>query len=219
MNLDFHVDPLASASSISIMALFGAFLVKRSSLTSTKKRRDDAAENARKAKIALITGNLDLETYERTATAAEASAQEYEAAKNIITLGKAQVQIKEWGAPPVPREMNQTTKVTGSSRAPNRNEEPQMTQSVLDRQGDSRGAKHRQQRADGGSDSESTSSPFGDVMFGFILAQLVCLFAFSLSPDPVMEAVNARSALDPNCEPCVQLHMRAKSDGLAQPIE
>jgi hypothetical protein len=218
MNLDFQVDPLASASSISIMVLFGALLVARSGFTSMKKRRDIAAENLRQAKIALLAGNLDLEAYERSATAAEASAQEYEAAKNIIPLGQPRVQIEDLITPPVPREINQTTKVAGNSRAPNRNDVPQMTQSVVDRKGYSRGEEHLQQRADGGSDSESPSSPFGDVMFGFILAQLICLFAFSLTPDPVMEA-NARSALDPYCDPCAQLHSKAKSDAISQPTE
>jgi hypothetical protein len=214
MNLDFQVDPLACASSISIMALFGALLVKRSGLSSMKKRRDSAAESLRKAKIALLAGNLDLESYERTATVAEASAQEYEAAKNIIPLGQAQVQIEDWSASPVPREMKQTTKGTGNSRAPNRNEVPQMTQSVVDRQGDS-----LQQRADGGSELESVSSPLGDVMFGLTIAPLICLFVFSLNPDPVMEAQNP-SALDPlGCEPCVQLHAQGKSASLAQPSE
>jgi hypothetical protein len=203
MNFDFQVDPLASVSSISIMALFGALLLNRSGLSSMKKRRDEAAENLRKAKIALLAGNLDLESYEASATAAEASAQEYEAAQNFLPLDE------DWTGPAALRETNQPKKA-GTSRAPNRNEVPQMTQSVLDRQGDS-----RQQRADRGSDSESVSSPLGDVLFGFTLLPLLGMFAFSLTPDPVMEAQRS-SAFDPNCEPCVQLHLQAKSDGIAQ---
>lgn len=210
MNVDFQVDPLASVSSISIMALFGALLLNRSALSSRKKRRDEAAESFRKAKVALLAGNLDLESYEASARAAEASAQDYEAAQNFLPLDE------DWTGPAVPRETNQATKATGASRAPSRNEVPQMTQSVLDRQGDS-----RQHRADGGSDSESVSSPLGDVLFGLTLVPLLGMFAFSLNPDPVMEAQRS-SAFDPNCEPCVQLHLQAKSDGIAQaaqPIE
>ena len=43
----------------------------------------------RKAKALLLAGNLDLAAYERAAADAEALAQEYEAAKAFLTLGKA----------------------------------------------------------------------------------------------------------------------------------
>jgi hypothetical protein len=54
-------------------------------------------------------------------------------------------------------------------------------------------------------------------MFGFILLQLVGMFAFSTLPDPVMEG---RPAFDPLCDPCAQLQLQAKtkSDGVTPSI-
>jgi hypothetical protein len=205
MDMGFEVDTVASLSSISIMALFGALVVKIAGLSNMREQRDTAAGNFRKAKVSLLAGNLDVGSYERAAADAEASAEKYEAAKTLISLGDAQVQLGD-------RDSNKTAEVTKNSRA--RNKVPQMTQAVLDRRGDSPGVEDPQPRASEGSESE-TSSPLGDVMFGFIMAQLICLFAFSLGPDPVMEAVRA-GEFDPNCEPCAQLHVKAKSDGIAQ---
>jgi hypothetical protein len=138
-----------------------------------------------------LSGNLDLEAYERSASAAESSAQEYEAAENIIPLGQAPNVIED-GSPAAPKQ-----KTKGSPRG-SRNEVPQMTQAVLDRRGDS--AEQPEQSADDG-----RSSPLGDLIFGLVLAPLLCLFAFSLNPDPVMQAQ------DPNCEPCAQLHRYSPS--------
>jgi len=208
MDMGFAVDPAATASSISIMALFGAFLVKLSGLNRSRERRNSAAGNLREAKIALLAGNLDLESYERAATAAAASAQEYEAAKTIISLNGADVLVGNRVDEMYPRAMNQTTTVIESSRVPKRNEVPQMTQAALDRRGYSRGNQGAINQP--GSEAENPSSPVGDLIFGLVLTPLLALFAFSLAaPDPL--AQGGRAAFDPSCDPCVQLQVQPKA--------
>jgi len=215
MDMGFAVDPAATASSISIMALFGAFLVKLSGLNRSRERRNSAAGNLREAKIALLAGNLDLESYERAATAAAASAQEYEAAKTIISVNGADVLVGNRIDQMYPRTMNQTTTVIESSRVPKRNEVPQMTQAALDRRGYFRRAEHNQLRGNQGaidqpgSEAENPSSAVGDVMFGCVLASLLGLFAFSLTPDPL--AQGSRAAFDSNCDSCVELQIQPKA--------
>jgi hypothetical protein len=114
-----------------------------------------------------------------------------------------------------PRTMNQTTTVIESSRVPKRNEVPQMTQAALDRRGYFRRAEHNQLRGNQGaidqpgSEAENPSSPVGDLIFGLVLTPLLCLFAFSLTPDPL--AQGSRAAFDPNCDPCVQLQIQPKA--------
>jgi hypothetical protein len=210
MDMGFEVDPAAAVSSISILALCGALLLKISGLTRMRERRDSAAGNLREAKIALLTGSLDLESYERAATAAAASAQEYEVAKTIISVDGAQVQI---GIPTDEsldssasrlRAMNQTTEVTENLRPTKRNEVPQMTQSVPMRRAYDRRAEAR---GDEGSKSGNPSSLIGDIMLGFTLTPLLGLFAFSLTPDPVAQG---RSAFDLNCDPCAQRQVQAQ---------
>jgi hypothetical protein len=164
MDMGFQVDSAAAASSISIIAMLGAFVVKISGLNRSRERRDSAEENLRAAKVALLAGNLDVETYERAVTAAAASVQEYEAAKNIISVNAADVQI--WN---------------GNESAIN---QP-------------------------GSKSENPSSAVGDVMFGCVLASLLGLFAFSLTPDPL--AQGSRAAFDSNCDSCVELQIQPKA--------
>jgi hypothetical protein len=209
MDLGLQVDPVATAASISIMAGFGAFLSKISGLSSLRTQRDSAAESLRKAKVLLLAGTLDLESYERAAAAAKTSAQEYEAAKTILSVGSTQVQIGDPTAAANPRG-----KVPKNSRdSPSRNDVPQMTQTALDSRGS--GRPQLRPRANEGPEPESVSSPIGDIMFGFILVQLMALFMFSLLPDPVMES---RSAVDPNCDPCVQLHAKAKTNGATPSI-
>jgi hypothetical protein len=174
-----------------------------------RAQRDSAAESLRKAKVLLLAGKLDVESYERAVAAAKALAQEYEAAKTILSVGTTQVKIGDPTA-----AVNLREKVPENSRAsPSRNDVPQMTQSALDSRGS--GRPLLRPRANDGSEPESVSSPVGDVMFGFILAQLMALFLFSMLPDPVMES---RSAFDPNCEPCVQLHANAKGNGATPSI-
>jgi hypothetical protein len=198
MDLGFQVDPLASASSFAIIAMFGALLLKLAGLARMRERRDDAAESLREAKIAILGGHLDPEAYERTARAAESSAREYEAATSFISRDQpqltSQAQIED--------RAGDTAEATKTSRAPNRNKVPQMTQSVLDRRGE-------------GPESETLSSPIGDVIFGLILAPLLGLFAFSMTPDSVMES-QARADFDPTCDPCAQLHSKSRSDLNAQ---
>jgi len=211
MDMGFQVDSAAVISSISIMAILGAFLVKISGLKRSRDRRDTAAENLRAAKIALLAGNLDVESYERAATAAAASLQEYEASKTIISVNGADVQIgnridDEYSADLYPRAMNQTKRVTENSRAPLRNEAPQMTQAAIDRRRrDGESATNQP-----GSKSESPFSVVGDVMFGFVLAPLLCLFAFSLTPDPLTQG--SRAAFDSNCDSCVQMQIQPKAE-------
>lgn len=48
-----------------------------------RKRRDADAEMLRNARILVLTGKLDVDTYERAVADAERSAQEYEAAKSF----------------------------------------------------------------------------------------------------------------------------------------
>jgi len=60
-----------------------------------------------------------------------------------------------------------------------------------------------------GSKSEKSSSVVGDVMFASVLAPLLCLFAFSLTPDPL--AQGSRAAFDSNCDQCVQLEIQPKA--------
>jgi len=192
MAMGFEVDYTAVASSMSIIAAIGASLVKISGLNRSRERRDRAEENLRAAKVALLTGKLDVESYEQAATAAAAAGQEYEAAKTIISVSGADVQIGkringDWVR----------NKVTGNSRAPHRNEAPQMTGATLDR---------RQP----GSKSTNPSSAVGDVMFGVVLAPLLGLFAFSLTPDPFAEG--SRVAFDSSCDLCVQSQPNAQSD-------
>lgn len=211
MDLGLQVDPVATAASISIMAGFGAFLSKMSGLSSLRAQRDSAAETLRQAKVLLLAGNLDLESYERAAAAAKTLGQEYEAAKTIFSVGTTQVQIGDPTAAPNLREKAPLR--PGREAAPSRNDVPQMTQSALDSRGS--GRPLLRPRAKEGSEPESVSSPVGDLMFGFILAQLMALFLFSMLPDPVTES---RSAFDPNCEPCVQLHAKAETNGVTPSI-
>jgi hypothetical protein len=209
MDMGFQADPVASAASISIIAGLGAFLSKMSGLGSLREQRDTAAETLRKARVLLLAGKLDLESYERAAAVAEAAAQEYESAKTILSLGNTQVQIGDPTATPPKRR---TTEAPGSSQASrSRNDVPQMTQAAINRLGDSRGVRPNE-----GSQSENRSL-FGDLMFGFTIAQLLALFAFSTLPDPVME----RREADPFCDPCAQLQAKLAPrlpEGVAQVI-
>merc|ERR1719327_1494890 len=59
-----------------------------------------------------------------------------------------------------------------------------------------------------GSKSENSSSAVGDVMFAAVLAPLLCLFAFSLTPDPLAQGSRA---FDSNCDQCVQLEIQPKA--------
>jgi hypothetical protein len=79
-----------------------------------------------------------------------------------------------------------------------------MTQSVLDRRDESRGSAAPQ--------SESPSSPLGDLLFASIMAPLVGLFVFSLQPDSVMES---RAAVDPACDPCADLKAKIAKEEFA----
>jgi hypothetical protein len=222
MDMGFEVDSAAVVSSISIMAVFGALLVRISGLNRLRERRDSAAGNLRAAKIALLTGNSDLDSFERAATAAAAAGQEYDTAKTIISVNGADVQIGNRIDESFPRATNQTTQVIENSRAPRRNEVLQMTQSALDRREYAGRAEHHQLRGNGGainqpgSESENPSSPVGDVLFGLVLAPLLCLFAFSLTPDPLTQG--SRAAFDPYCDPCVQLQIQPNESCSAQSI-
>jgi hypothetical protein len=157
-----------------------------------------------------LTGKLDVESYEQAATAAAAAGQEYEAAKTIISVSGADVQIgkrivSDWVR----------NKVTGNSRAPHRNEAPQMTQAALDRKGYARRAEHQQLRGNEsasnqpGSKSTNPSSAAGNVIFGVVLAPLLGLVAFSLTPDPFAEG--SRVAFDSSCDLCVQSQIQPKA--------
>jgi hypothetical protein len=46
-------------------------------------------------------------------------------------------------------------------------------------------------------------------MFGFVLAPLLCLFAFSLTPDPLTQG--NLTAFDSSCDPCVQIQIQPKA--------
>jgi hypothetical protein len=204
--MGFQADPVAAAASLSIMGGLGAFLAKMSSLGGLREQRDTAAETLRKARVLMLAGKLDLESYERAVSAAEAATQEYESAKTILAFGKTQVQI---GDPTATPSKERTTGATGNSQAsPRRNDVPQMTQAAL---GDSRGV-----RASEGSPSENRSL-LGDLMFGLTLAPLVAMFVFSTLPDPVME----RREVDPFCDPCAQLQAKLEPrlpEGVAKVI-
>jgi len=203
MDLGMQVDPVASAVSISTLAGLGAFMTKMSDLNNLEKQRDGAVESLRKAKALLLAGNLDLAAYERAAADAETLAQEYEAAKAFLTLGQAEAGSGDPGrAAPLSRGAAKVTEVSRASRS--RNEVPQMTQSVLDRRDESRGSAAPQ--------SESPSSPLGDLLFASIMAPLVGLFVFSLQPDSVMES---RAAVDPACDPCADFKAKIAKEEFA----
>jgi hypothetical protein len=204
MDLGMQVDPVASAVSISTLAGLGAFMTKMSDLNNLEKQRDGAVESLRKAKALLLAGNLDLAAYERAAADAETLAQEYEAAKAFLTLGQAvSAGSGDPGrAAPLSRGAAKVAEVSRASRS--RNEVPQMTQSVLDRRDESRGSAAPQ--------SESPSSPLGDLIFASIMAPLVGLFVFSLQPDSVMES---RAAVDPACDPCADFKAKIAKEEFA----
>jgi hypothetical protein len=196
MDMGLQIDPAAAAVSVSIMAGFLAVLVKLSALSSMKERRNDSAESLRRAKVSLLAGTLDLESYERAADDAKAAALAYEAAAAVPETFRS------------PRS---------------RNEVPQMSSqsSVLDLDRLERGSRQPLEApvpSDEGSQSEARSSLVGDLMFGFIMVQLVALFAFSTLPDPVMDGRPA----DPFCDPCAQLQAQkaaqSGSDGVAQSV-
>jgi hypothetical protein len=133
---------------------------------------------------------LYFESYERASRTASAAGQEYEAAKTIISVSGADVQIGkridgDWVR----------NKVTENSRAPRRNEAPQMTQAALDQPG---------------SKSKNPLSAVG----GLVLAPLLGLFAFSLNPDPFAEG--SRVAFDSSCDLCVQSQIQPKAQSDAE---
>jgi hypothetical protein len=177
-------------------------MTKMSDLNNLEKQRDGAVESLRKAKALLLAGNLDLAAYERAAADAETLAQEYEAAKAFLTLGQVEAGSGDPSAAPLSRGAAKVAEVPRASRS--RNEVPQMTQSVLDRRDESRGSAAPQ--------SESPSSPLGDLLFASIMAPLVGLFVFSLQPDSVMES---RAAVDPACDPCADLKAKIAKEEFA----
>lgn len=224
--MGFQADPVASAASIAILAGIGAFLMKMLSLSRIREERDSAAESRRKAQVLLLTGQLDLESYERATAVAETLEQEYEAAKNVLSVGSAQVQIGDPTAAPLERAR---TKVHENSRAsPSRSNVTEMAdhattkvQSTVAERPEVR-PRAKEGRLVGRvaptrePESESPRSLVGDIMFGMVMVPLLSLFMFSIQPDPVMEG---RQYVDPNCDPCIQLQReKAKSDGVAQSI-
>jgi hypothetical protein len=61
-----------------------------------------------------------------------------------------------------------------------------------------------------GSKLENPSSASGDVLFGCVLAPLVGLFMFSLTPDPLAQG-NRELFLDSNCDSCIQRQIQPKA--------
>jgi len=58
-----------------------------------RERRDAEAQNLAKARVQVLTGKLDADAYQRAVADAERSAQEYEAARTIAPLGRAQPRV------------------------------------------------------------------------------------------------------------------------------
>jgi hypothetical protein len=91
MDLGFQVDPVASTTSAAI--LIGSVWGYMHMINLSKRRqwRDVEAQSLRTAKVMVLTGKMDPDTYERAVEAAERSSQEYEAAKTFTAKDQARI--------------------------------------------------------------------------------------------------------------------------------
>lgn len=83
MDMGFQVDPLASATSLSIMMGFVWGYLNMLDFSKKRARRDSDAQLLQNAKVMVLTGKLDADTYERAVADAERSRREFEATRTL----------------------------------------------------------------------------------------------------------------------------------------
>jgi len=86
MDLGFQVDPVASATSASIMIGSVWGYMNMINFSKMRQRRDNEAQMLRNAKILVLDGKMDHHSYERAVADAERSAHAYEAARRVPLL-------------------------------------------------------------------------------------------------------------------------------------
>jgi hypothetical protein len=83
MDLGFQVDPVASTTSALIMIGCVWGYINMINFSKMRQKRDNEAQLLRNAKVLVLAGKLDADTYERAVADAKRAAQQYEAAKRV----------------------------------------------------------------------------------------------------------------------------------------
>lgn len=127
MDLGFQVDPVASATSASILVGCVWGYINMINFSNVRQRRDSDAQILRNAKILVLAGKMDVDTYERAVADAERSAQEYAAFKAVMPR-HAPVHQGVPPALPLPRQLRQPrvrASLSGHRDEPNEQDDPE----------------------------------------------------------------------------------------------